>query len=79
MNRGRGVVVGLCALLVVPAVAVAQEAPPERTYYSEHFSVTWVDDASHPDAPDLTDADGSGVPDSIEALAAAFERAREVE
>jgi hypothetical protein len=79
MNRGRGVVLWLCALLVVPAVAVAQEAPPERTYNSEHFSVTWIDDASHPDAPDLTDADGSGVPDSIEALAAAFERAREVE
>jgi hypothetical protein len=78
MKRGPGVVLVLLALLAAPA-AVAQSPPPERTYDSPHFTITWVTAPDHPDAPDLSDGDSDGVPDSIEALAEALEAARAAE
>ena len=56
--------------------AIAADAADERTHSSAHFSVTWIDDASSPDAPPLKDAGGDGVPDSVQRLLDAFEAAR---
>jgi hypothetical protein len=67
--------VGLGLLGVFP-VASAQPAEPERIYTTPNFAITWVDDPSDPNAPDLRDADGSGVPDAVERVADAFEAAR---
>ena len=67
-----------CTWMIIGSagVTVGAAAPPEQTHNTENFSITWVADASHPDAPDLTDADASGVPDEVELMAAAFEGAR---
>jgi hypothetical protein len=54
-------------------------AADERVYETAHFSITWVHDPSDPDAPDLTDADSSGVPDAVESLGEAFEFAWDFE
>jgi hypothetical protein len=48
----------------------------EHTYRTTHFALTWSDDVSDPDAPELTDDDDDGVPDSVTRMAAAFEAAR---
>ena len=55
---------------------IAADAEAERTHLSQSFSVTWIHDASSPDAPSLRDRDGNGVPDSVEALLGSFEAAR---
>lgn len=60
-------------------VRAGAAAPPERTHETENFSITWVTDASHPDAPDLTDDDSDGVPDAVESIVTAFEEARAFE
>src|SRR4051812_26167370 len=49
---------------------VPEHSPPRCTV---HFCVHWVD--SSEDAPDLSDADGDGVPDAVERTADRFEAA----
>ena len=44
----------LARYLVATPGAGAQEEP-ERSHTTEHFSITWVDDPSDPNAPNLTD------------------------
>lgn len=69
----------VAVLLGAPfSVAAAQESP-ERTYETAHFSLTWTSEEGSSDAPDLSDEDGNGVPDSIERLGAAFESAWQLE
>lgn len=58
------------------AYPVAAEAEAERTETSEHFSATWINDPSSPDAPALRDRNRDGIPDSIQTLLGAFETAR---
>jgi hypothetical protein len=69
------------ALVVLAAMApTAPAAPgPERTHSSDHFTIIWVDDPSSPNAPDLTDADSSRLPDGVERILAPFETARAFE
>jgi hypothetical protein len=67
-------VVGAVALMCAGTGTVAHAS--ERTYRTEHFALTWSDDRSDPDAPDLTDNDGDGVPDAVTRMATAFEDAR---
>lgn len=50
------------------AYTVPEHSPPHCT---ANFCVHWVETTS--DAPDLTDSDGDGAPDYVEATAAAFE------
>ncbi|MEA2433958.1 MAG: hypothetical protein QOG54_1415 [Actinomycetota bacterium] len=58
-------------------IARAESAEsPEKTYASDNFKITWVDDARSSAAPDLTDDDGDGYPDAIVRLAQVFESAR---
>lgn len=77
---GRTLATVVVAIGLVTGVGpVSAGPPPEETYDTEHFSITWVTDPSHRDAPDLTDADSNGVPDAVEAMAAAFEAARAFE
>ncbi len=64
--------VSLCTLGPI-AVASGQAADDEDRYLSEHFAITYSTDLGDPDAPDLTDGDSDGMPDSIERLADAFE------
>ncbi len=54
---------------------IAADAENERTNASANFSVTWIHQRG-PDAPNLRDADTTGVPDSVEGLLSAFETAR---
>jgi hypothetical protein len=44
---------------------------------SDHYCVHWVD--SSPDAPNLTDADGNGVPDYVDSVIATAEHVHSVE
>jgi hypothetical protein len=77
MRRG-ALVAALFAVLITSTgvrIAAAQSVP-ERTHTTTNFSITWVDDASDPSAPDLTDTNGDGLPDAVERMAAAFEAAR---
>lgn len=90
VGRGVWVVVGVAvvsSLFTRPAPAptrplrpstypIAADAEAERTELSPNFSVTWIDDASSPDAPSLRDRDHDGVPDSMASLLNAFETAR---
>jgi hypothetical protein len=46
---------------------------------SAHFCVYWVNDAGFPDAPDLTDSDGDGFPDYVEAILEIAEHSYSVE
>ena len=75
-RRGPALVLLWIALLSQPAATAAPTLEPERHYDTEHFRVTWIHDRKSPDAPSLRDVDASGVPDSIERVAAAFEEAR---
>lgn len=76
-SRTRRAALVLMVAVVTGSIGPARAQPePERTAVSPNFSVTWVDSASSPDAPDLADADASGVPDTVERLLAAFEEAR---
>ena len=61
--------VALCASL---AVAPARAA--EQTFKTANFALTWSNDGAG--SPDPSDADGDGVPDSVERMADAFEQAR---
>lgn len=69
-----------CIVVVAALLAAGLEVVPvhaaERVYRSEHFALTWSDDRSDPDAPDLADYDGDGVPDAVERVTRAFEDAR---
>src|SRR5215208_3628080 len=47
---------------------VPEHSPPHCT---THFCIHWVDSTS--DAPDLTDANGNGVPDYVDTMAGVFE------
>lgn len=67
---------GILLWTVAGTVPPAHAEDPERTLRTQHFAVTWYDDSSHPDAPDLSDVDDSGIPDAVERLGAAFEEAR---
>jgi hypothetical protein len=67
------------AALALAGMAQPAAAAPEETFSSDNFTITWVDNPSSPNAPDLTDADANGVPDGIERLLAAFEAARAFE
>jgi hypothetical protein len=70
----------LGALVFVGALAggsgAGERAVAEGTYSSENFTITWVDDPSDPNAPDLADLDGDGVPDAVTRIVAALESAR---
>ncbi|MGH2987865.1 MAG: hypothetical protein ACRDLO_14415, partial [Solirubrobacterales bacterium] len=46
---------------------------------SPHFCVYWVNDPNFDDAPDLTDADGDGIPDYVEAILEIAEHSYSVE
>lgn len=61
--------------MLVGTPAAAQDET-ERSASSANFSITWVDDPGHRDAPDLTDADGDQIPDAVEDVLRAFEQAR---
>ena len=41
---------------------------PVASAESPHFCVFWVDSSAYQDAPDLTDANGNGVPDYVESV-----------
>ncbi|MGI8774685.1 MAG: hypothetical protein ACR2KQ_06685 [Actinomycetota bacterium] len=66
------------ALLTAGALVVPSEraSAEDASYETEHFSITFSRDANDPDAPEQTDADLDGVPDSVERLGAALERGR---
>jgi hypothetical protein len=66
----------LVALMLVTTGSYVRARSGERTYASENFRITWVDDARDRAAPDLSDEDGDGVPDAVVRLAVAFEGAR---
>jgi hypothetical protein len=66
----------LGAALVVAGTMTARAQDPEKTFATDNFRITYIDNARSPAAPDLADDDGSGVPDAIERLARAFEDAR---
>ena len=61
-------------LLPAPRVGAADD--PHRTFDSPNFRVFYADSPSDPDAPDLSDEDGSGIPDSVERFSRALELAR---
>lgn len=65
--------VGVCASLWFVTAASAQS---EATYEAQHFTITFASNPDDLDAPELTDSDANGTPDSIERLGAALERAR---
>src|SRR5918999_2088276 len=73
-SRTSTVVIGVAVAVAASTVEVAGAA--EHTFRTEHFALTWTDDASDADAPDLRDRDGDGVPDSVVRMANAFEDAR---
>jgi hypothetical protein len=58
-------------------------AAPIASAHSDNFCVFWVNAQGFPDAPDLTDAngsaDGDGVPDYVESLLAIAEYSRSIE
>lgn len=64
----------LGVLMVATTMTAMAHAQPEdeRTFRSEHFSITWAPDQ----VPEPSDADGNGTPDAIERLAATLEEAR---
>jgi hypothetical protein len=69
----------LClAALSLPFLNVPARAGDEfeRTFESENFTLTWTTEEGSPDAPDPTDGDGDGVPESVELTVQAFEDAR---
>jgi hypothetical protein len=54
-------------------------AAPVAFAESPHFCVYWVNDAGFPDAPDLTDGNGDGIPDYVEAILEIAEHSYSVE
>lgn len=72
----RGPALAAVAALIGANLTLSPALAAERTYRSEHFALTWTGDRSDPDAPDLSDADGDGVPDSVTRMTRAFEDAR---
>ena len=54
-------------------------AAPVAVAESPHFCVYWVNDPGFPDAPDLTDGDGDGIPDYVEAILEIAEHSYSVE
>jgi hypothetical protein len=74
MNPLKVVVVASLVASLAYAAPVAHAA--EHVYRTEHFALTWTDDPSDPDAPDLSDRDGDGVPDTVVRMTRAFEDAR---
>ncbi|HET7482201.1 MAG TPA: hypothetical protein VFK89_05005 [Actinomycetota bacterium] len=77
MGRALVVVVLTVGAFSIPAAPQASAA--DLTYSSEHFSITWSNDPASGDAPNLDDADADGIPDSVERVVEAFERARAFE
>jgi hypothetical protein len=77
--NGRTIALVVLLSLAFSIEATAVRASDESTFTTTHFTITYTTDASSPAAPDLTDANGDGVPDVITRLGAAFEDARSVE
>ncbi len=74
------------ALLARPTDGAADElqngypaGAPVVSAASAHFCAFWVDSPEFVDAPDLTDSDGDGVPDYVEAMLEIAELSRTVE
>ena len=78
MKRAVGILLSV-AMVSLPLASARAQDVSERTHESAHFSVTWTTTQGDPDAPALGDADEDGVPDSIERLLVAFERAYSLE
>ncbi len=65
----------LASVVTFAGLPAAAQTSTESVHDTEHFSVFYDTDPASDDAPDLTDADGDGVPDAIERLGAALEYA----
>lgn len=73
----RATVAAIAAMMIVTSAVVSTPAhASEHTYRSDHFALTWSDNPNDPDAPELRDEDGDGIPDSVTRMSAAFEAAR---
>ncbi len=76
MTTRRTAALSLSLLLMGISSAPARGQDSEGSSRSTHFEITWENDPSSPDAPDLTDSDADGVPDAIVRVLGTFERAR---
>lgn len=76
---GRPLALSLATCLAAIGLAFPSAAADDLSHQTAHFLIHYTLADGDPDAPDPTDADGSGIPDVVERLGDALEWARSEE